>query len=111
MRRWGAVLLVVGAIGGPASAFAQQAPAKAPTPSGMQATDKASPKLMVGKVTHVDGAARSFTIVAQGKEYRFTAGKSVALPKVGDVVDVGYTGDSGGPMEAVKLNSSRSNAY
>ncbi len=73
--------------------------------------DKHSPKLMTGKVTQVDVKARTFTVVAKGKEYRFTFQKIEAAPKIGDIVDVTYTESTGGPMEAINLNSSRSNIY
>ena len=72
--------------------------------------DKSSPKLMTGKVMQVDSKARTFTIVAKGKEHRFNL-KGGALPKVGDIVDVTFTESTGGPMEAINLNSSKSNIY
>lgn len=73
--------------------------------------DKSSPKLMTGKVTKVDVKARTFTVVAKGKEYRFTFQKIEAVPKIGDIVELTYTESTGGLMEAVSLNSSKSNAY
>lgn len=74
------------------------------------AVDKASPELMMtGKVTKAGG--NSFTIVAKGKQHTFVANNFKTLPKVGEIVDVTYTGTPGGPMQAVKLNSSKSNIY
>ncbi len=72
--------------------------------------DKASPKLITGKVMSVDLKAKAFTIVSKGKEITFRASKLKTLPKTGDVIDITYT-DTGGPMEAINLNSSRSNIY
>ena len=81
--------------------------------TGEKTVDKASPKLMTGKVTQVNEKERTFTLVAKGKEYRFTYLKIEWPLKVGEVVDVTYTGTPGGPKpaEASNLNSSRSNIY
>jgi hypothetical protein len=76
--------------------------------------DKASPKLITGKVSQVDPKTRTFTLQAKGKEYRFTFQKiEMELPKVGAIVDVTYTGVLGGaePAQSINLNSSRSNIY
>ena len=76
----------------------------------MKTIDKASPKLITGKVMSVDPKAKTFTILSKGKEITFNASKLKTLPKTGEVIDVTYT-DTGGPMEATNLNSSRSNIY
>ena len=77
-----------------------------------KAVDKASPKLMTGKVTHVDAAARTFTVTAKGKPVTFSAAKVKSLPKLDEIVDITYTDTGGpGPLEAINLNSSRSNIY
>ena len=77
-----------------------------------KAVDKASPKLMTGKVTQVDPAARTFTVTAKGKPVTFSAAKVKSLPKVDEIVDITYTDTGGtGPLEAVNLNSSKSNIY
>ena len=106
-------LMFVAVVAG--TVFAGMVPAQPrtgkPAATEMRAADKASPRLMTGKATQVDASARSFTIVVKGKEQRFAAANGVALPKVGDVVDVTFTGAPGGPMEAINLNSSKSNAY
>ena len=74
--------------------------------------DKASPKLMTGKVTRVDAAARTFTVTAKGKPVTFSAAKVTSLPKVDEIVDITYTDTGGGgPLEAINLNSSKSNIY
>ena len=53
-----------------------------------------------------------FTIVAKGQPHIFSAARLVALPKVGEVLDVEYTdAGTGGPLESINLNSSRSNVY
>lgn len=86
-------------------AIAQQAGEK-------KTIDKASPKLITGKVMSVDPKAKTFTILSKGKEITLGASKLKTLPKTGEVIDVTYT-DNSGPMEAksINLNSSRSNIY
>lgn len=71
--------------------------------------DKASPKLMTGRVTHVDARAKSFTVVTRGQSVTFRATKLRTLPAVGAAVDVSYDVTPDGVMEAVSLNSSKSN--
>jgi hypothetical protein len=67
---------------------------------------------MTGKVTQVDATKRTFTIVAKGQPHTFSAARRMALPKVGEVVDVEYTDPgTGGPLESSNLNSSRSNTF
>ena len=101
------VLVLTGAV---APSLAQ--PAKDTNPAAAERrVDKSSPQLMTGKVTQVDAKAKTFTIMSKGKEYRFTFQKIEALPKVGAVVDVTYSGTPDGPMEAINLNSSKSNVY
>ncbi|HEX7517818.1 MAG TPA: hypothetical protein VF345_11105 [Chthoniobacterales bacterium] len=58
------------------------------------ADDKASPKLITGKVSQVDPKARTFTLRAKGNEYNFVFPQG-APPKVGDIVEVTYTGRLG----------------
>jgi hypothetical protein len=81
--------------------------------SDRAAVDKASPKLITGKVSQVDPKTRTFTLKAKGKEYKFLFPKGGAQPKVGDIVEVTYTGVLGGvePAQSINLNSSRSNIY
>jgi hypothetical protein len=75
--------------------------------------DKSTPILMrqmTGKVTKVDASAKTFTVIANGKEVTFKASKLPALPKVGEIVSLTFADDGGpGPMEATNLNSSKSN--
>jgi hypothetical protein len=74
------------------------------------AADKASPKLLTGKVTEVNNQAKTFTVMAKGKAVVFSAAKLSKLPTVGEIVDITYTQTTpGGPLEAINLNSSRSN--
>jgi hypothetical protein len=101
-----AALAVLGA----ASATAQQPPGGKPAVEA-KSIDKASPKKITGKVTHVDDKSRSFTVTANGREQRFSLGAAATMPKAGDVVDVTYTVGSDGAMMAINLNSSKSNAY
>ena len=63
-----------------------------------------------GKVTHVDVSKKTFTIVAKGKQKTFLANNFKTLPKVGEIVDVTYTGIAGGPMQATTVKSSKSNS-
>jgi hypothetical protein len=89
---------------------AQKAEQRKPT-VGEKRIDKPSPKLMTGKVIQVNEKEKTFTVVAKGKEYKFVFQKIEALPKIGEIIDVTYTENPGGPMEATNLNSSRSNIY
>lgn len=69
---------------------------------------------ITGKVTQVDAAKKTFTIVDKGQPHPFSAAGLKALPKVGEVVDVEYTdtGTGGPPVaKSINLNSSRSNVY
>ena len=76
---------------------------------GMRQVDKATPKLMTGKVTQVDTKAKSFTIVAGGKSVTFSAAELGKLPAAGDTVDVTYIVTPGGSFKASNLNLSKSN--
>jgi hypothetical protein len=74
--------------------------------------DKASPKLLTGKVTEVNSQAKTFTVIAKGKSVVFSGAKLTKLPSVGQVVDITYTETpGGGPLDSTNLNSSRSNIY
>jgi len=77
--------------------------------SEMRQVDKATPKLMTGKVTQVDAKAKTFTIMAQGKSVTFSAAELQALPANGDMVEVTYTVTPGGALKASNLNASKSN--
>ena len=101
--------LMFGVINVAAAADKAASPA---APAAAKKTDKASPELMMtGKVTQVDGGGKTFTIMAKGKQHTFVANNFKTLPKVGEIVDVTYTGSPGGPMQATNLNSSKSNVY
>ena len=113
--RWCAPLaafLTLATIAGPALAQPKSGE-KTLTPGvGRKTVDKASPKLMTGKVTHVDAGAKTFTVTAKGQQVTFNAAGVKSLPKVGEIIDITYTdGGGGGPLEATNLNSSRSNIY
>jgi hypothetical protein len=85
---------------------------KQPATSEVKSLDKASPELMMtGKVTQVDPATKTFTVMAKGKPVTFHGGNLKSLPKPGDVVDITYTENPSGPLESINLNSSRSNIY
>ena len=73
----------------------------------------ATEQLMTGKVTEVNAKAKSFTVMAKGKLFTFSAAKlKVPLPKVGAIIDITYTqGNPNAPLESISLNSSRSNIY
>lgn len=80
--------------------------------SAREADDKATPKLMTGKVTEVDNQAKTFTVMTKGKAVVVSGAKLKALPKVGEAVDITYTETpGGGPVTCINLNSSRSNIY
>jgi hypothetical protein len=61
-----------------------------------------------GKVISQSG--NILTVLANGKEVTFSGAKLKALPKVGETVDISYTQTSGGPLEVVKIKSTKSNA-
>ncbi len=87
---------------------------KQPATSEGKTVDAASPKLMLtGKVTQVDPATKTFTVMAKGKLVTFHGANLKSLPKPGDVLDITYTENPNGPREvgSVNLNSSRSNIY
>jgi len=73
--------------------------------------DKASPKLMTGKVTAVNPVAKTFTVMSNGQAVTFSAAKLPSLPIVGQILDITYTQTPGGPMEirGANLNLSKSN--
>ena len=71
--------------------------------------DKASPKLMTGKVLEINAKAQTFTVTAKGKEVTFTT--KLSLPEVGKIIDITYTENPSGPMEATTINTSKSNTY
>lgn len=70
--------------------------------------DKSSPKLLTGKVAAVDRRAKTFSVIANGKEFVFSAGMLSKLPAVGQNVDVSYAQSPDGQMNAINLNSSKS---
>jgi hypothetical protein len=76
-----------------------------------QTMEKASPKMMTGRITHVDKNAQTFLIVSDGKRYRFSYGKIDRTYKVGQVVDVSYVVNPSGEMEATDLNLSKSTTH
>ena len=111
MKKLLTVVLVLFALAaGTGRSVAQQAAEKKPA-AGEKSIDKASPKLMTGKVIQVDENKKTFTVVAKGKQHTFLATNFKALPKIGEIIDVTYTETPGGPMEATNLNSSKSNIY
>jgi hypothetical protein len=100
--------VLLGAVG---AALAADTAAPPAGPGAQRSVDKASPILMMtGRVTQVDANAKTFTLVAKGKQHTFVVNNFKALPKVGDVVDVAYTGTTGGAMQATTVKSSKSNS-
>ncbi len=69
----------------PGLSGAQKAEEKKPT-AGEQRIDKASPQLMTGKVIQVNAQEKTFTLVAQGKEYKFTFQK-IEFPYKGGSIE------------------------
>jgi len=74
------------------------------------AADKASPKLMTGKVTQVNPTAKTFTVQTTNGLVTFNAATLPALPKVGEMVDITATPTPAGPMNATTVRSSKSNS-
>ena len=66
-----------------------------------------------GKVSQVDPATKTFTLTAKGKAYKFVLPKGGTMPKVGEVVEVKYTGTLSAtePAQATTVNNSRSNTF
>lgn len=93
----------------PGLSVAQKAQEKKPAPAEKR-MDISSPKLMTGKVIQVNKQEHTFTLVAKGTEYKFTHQKIEAVPKVGEVVDVTYTENPGGPMKAATIKKTVSNS-
>ena len=103
-RRWFGMVLTLTILGASAGTAAAQ--------GGMEkrAVEKATPILMKScKVTKVDGTAKTFTVVTEGKEFTFSGAKLRSLPTVGQVLDVTYNQTGGGLLEASNLNLSKSN--
>lgn len=69
----------------------------------MKAVDKASPKVMTGKVIKDNQASKTFTVMAKGQMVTFNAAKLKALHKVGEIIDITYTENPGRPMMAATV--------
>lgn len=63
---------------------------------------------MTGKV--ISRSANTFTVMSNGKKVTFSGAKLKALPKVGDIIDIGYTQTPSGPLEATTVKGSKSNS-
>lgn len=110
--RWLTAVLTISmliASAGPAAAQPKVEDKGRPVGGERKSVDKASPKLMTGKVTQVDDKAKTFTLMSKGKVVTFGAAKLTSLPKVGQVVDITYTQTPGGALESANLNLSKSN--
>lgn len=63
--------------------------------AGERVADKASPKLvtgkLTGKVTGADPKAKVLIVMTQGRAISFSAAPLTKLPKVGEMVDVSFT--------------------
>lgn len=97
-----------------------------PTPSGEKTTTINTSKSnnlrqqRSGAVSHAEGnmttgkvisqSGTTFTVIANGKEVTFSGAKLKDVPKVGEIVDITYTQTPGGPLEVVKIKSTKSNA-
>jgi hypothetical protein len=66
---------------------------------------------ITGKVTQVNEKANTFTVMAKGKPFTFGSKSLKVLPKVGEIIDITYSQNPGGPMEATTINTSKSNTY
>jgi hypothetical protein len=56
-----------------------------------------------GKVIRVNRKVRSFTIMSGGEAVTFSAKTLTVLPAVGETIDVNYTRNAGGTMEATSV--------
>ena len=106
MKRWSTlilVLVVLVAFGGPGAAQPPSAPKSSPptiekgpsTPGASRTIDKASPKLS-GRVTAVDPAAGTYTVMIDGKPATVKVKKGAQLPPVGATVDLVAASGGGG---------------
>ncbi len=73
------------------------------------AADKASPKLIAGKVTQVNPTAKTFTVQTTNGLVTFNAATLPALPTVGAMIDITATQTPDGTMKATTINASKSN--
>lgn len=62
------------------------------------------------KVTQANDKDKTFTVMSKGKSVKFSAAKLKALPKVGEIIDITYTQNPGGPMEATTVKGGKSNS-
>ena len=80
-------------------------------PGGPDTSTRGKPskeqRQMTGKVISQSG--NNFTVMANGKEFTFSAASLKALPKVGNIIDITYTQTPGGPMEATTIKTTKSN--
>ena len=80
--------------------------------SEREENDKATPKLMTGKVTAVNNKAKTFTVLTKGKAVDVSGAKLKTLPNVGEIVDITYTETLGGGLVgATTVNNSKSNHF
>ena len=66
--------------------------------------------MMTGKVTQVNDTAKTLTVTVKGKAVTCSAANlKVRLPTVGQVGDITYTENPGGPMATSTIKSTKSN--
>ena len=116
MKRWLTftltltILVVFTSLSAAQERKAGEKPAEKPTQGKLPFVGKQ--QMMTGKVTLVNPAAKTFTITSSnGQAVTFSGARLPTLPMVGQIIDITYTQTPGGPMEAVNLNSSKSNIY
>ncbi|HMH51412.1 MAG TPA: hypothetical protein VK548_14340 [Candidatus Acidoferrum sp.] len=87
-----------------------------PKAGGRKAIDTTSPQprdlrpvTTTGVVTHVDHAAKTFTVNANGKAVTFGAANLATLPEVGATAEVTHQPSPGGMAQATTVKSSKSN--
>lgn len=68
-------------------------------------------KQMIAKVTQVNPTGNTFTVMSKGKAFTFGSKSLKVLPKVGEIIDITYTQNPGGPMEATTINSTKSQTF
>jgi hypothetical protein len=62
--------------------------------------------MATGQVIRVNRKVHAFTITADGEEVTFSAKKLTVLPVLGKIIDITYTRNAGGPMEATSIKES-----
>jgi hypothetical protein len=94
----------------PRGAAGQQKGVEKPPATAEKAVGQAAPRPMTGeltgKVTGVDPAAKTFTVMVQGRAVTFSAARLSKVPTVGENIDMAFTENPGGPPMATSSTAS-----